>query len=412
MFRKKSNSSSGTNFLIIGIASTILLLTFTIGIISIIQHKTNVLFYNLQQNIQTEIKKYLNEGSKKDKYNFIIADSTFSDKETLKLFKKSELVFGELDFRLLEFCNQNSKKLPNSFLDGMPTSIVESVQTKNSNPHYVPILFDFYEIDINLPKFRNSGLENINFMEDLIYFGKNSQNSDSPFVFAGKEPQEFLNIFGMFLEAYSSKQNYDSACQKLYDAYKNGKSQEEKIDNLEKVLTNLCAENGEFAKTINILKNLYSQKLITEQVFTYDKNQLFLNLNNENSAATFLRLSNHRSISRDKILNFSSIYMPFVENSPNRYFCAPQIIVAKNKNRKKYDLLLEKLVVSNQTEFSTATGLAPVQRECVTADKQSSDVRYWISASKGPLMPLSCAIPHYDEQKFITDFLKNLISSN
>ena len=83
----------------------------------------------------------------------------------------------------------------------------------------------------------------------------------------------------------------------------------------------------------------------------------------------------------------------------------------KTKN-KHIQTFVKNLSNSLQTELSIKTGLSPVQKNCQVPDHQADDVHYWIAASKGPLQPLTCAIPSYQIQNQVATYIKNQITKN
>ena len=150
-------------------------------------------------------------------------------------------------------------------------------------------------------------------------------------------------------------------------------------------------------KTKDNIQRLIQKGIIDKSVLQFQKGSSVSLTENNSSAALILKLSDHRKINHSVIRNYKTIYCPSSPDNFKRKFAAPEIALLCLKKSKKNILLAQKLIQFGQTEISTNGGLSPVDKNSTPSDLQADDVRYWIAASSGPLLPLSCAIP---EDKF------------
>ena len=162
------------------------------------------------------------------------------------------------------------------------------------------------------------------------------------------------------------------------------------------------------------LKNMISEGLLHTSTLNLSMEDFQFQLNNKMCAAAFLRLSDHRQISRSVIEDYTTIYCPEIQKADagrdaDRTFSAPKIAAVKLKNNRRADNVLVRLSNTNQTELCSYSGLAPVQRECQVPDHQADDVRYWLAASKGPVLPLAAALPSKEARTAAAIYFRNLL---
>ncbi|MCQ2591189.1 MAG: hypothetical protein MJ188_00265 [Treponema sp.] len=403
-----------------------------IGGISIAQYNPKIAFYNVDPQIQKSILNSLNEEFKNNKKPFVplVLNSEISigkqEKQFKRDLKKCKLLIAENDMELMEFCQNSTliQKMSGNLVEGMPSSIInpesrcivystekatETEKTIDSTfVKTVPLLFDFYQIDVNYPIYKDLNAANIVTWADYIDFCEKAKKSGITSInLNGKDEANFLNFFGTVAEALISQEKYTAVLNKLYDAYKKTSHFDFSNDNaFEKCLTNLTSQSAfkenpqepSLYPVVQELKQLFNRNILPQNFENTSTESFYLQLNENMCASAFLKLSDHRKIQRTNIQNYKSIYCPSIDYTTNRRFCAPEIIAASLTKDKAAQEMIKWLCVNDQTRISTETGLSPVQKNCMVADQQSGDVRYWLAASQGPVFPFTAAIPAKDAQ--------------
>ena len=401
----KQNNLNKVLYLSIGIILLFLALLFSI--IAFIQKKDIVYFYDINKSSQKVIEKIILETPtvKKRRIKFEVLDSSvpLSSLIESKKLHKASLIFANNNYDVLDVVNNptdfykkmNVQNLSVEFLDGMPQSIVEHTKnmTLNSTSEgdfvkFLPILYDFYQVDVHFPLFQKSNVKNINIWEDLVNSAANStKNCPSPVLININNQIEYINILGMISEALSSPTEYEVMTKNLYSAYKNGS------EALQTELGNLLTSDSALKKAVDAVNYLISKKFISSTAITFSDDDIQFYVDNQLSLFYFTKLSKHRQIERTIINNYKSIYCPGATTTSTRKFSAPEIGVFCVKEKKYTKDVLLNLVRTRQTELCTESGLAPVQKNCIVPDLQADDVRYWLAASNGPTLPLAAALP-------------------
>ena len=370
--------------------------------------KTSIAFYNIDEKTQNVLIREIEEitGLAPDKIKVIHLSDSEPLTTQLKEIKKAGLLFAQNDFSLQEFCNtsSNPKAIPESFMDDFPVSISDSVNKKNGTVKYIPLLYDFYEVDIDRNLYSNSSIKNINVLSDLTaYLNETSYTVSPSLVFAGGDYKEMLNITGMLYEAVNSPEAYESLLEEFYTVFKSG--------DIEEYFTRQVSPDGKLYSTIQLLKNYFNEEILSRKCLAMNTDDLLFQIDNDFSINAMYRLSDHRKVGHPKVNVFNSIYCPSIEITANRKFAAPEICGVCLKNNKSLMNVIQQLADNRQTELSTMTGLSPVSKSCSTADKQADDVRYWLAASSGPLIPFSGALPSADAQRTAGDVIKYAITN-
>ncbi|MCR4953281.1 MAG: hypothetical protein K6A43_04320 [Treponema sp.] len=435
---------------IIGTLSILLTISALIGFLSYKNYKPSVAFYNIDSSTQEIILSMLD-----DDYKTVILNSDIPLSAQKSDFKNCSLIFSQTDYDVIEFCNSSKKvkTVPEEFLNGMSSTVVDFTNFLNGNKtsgksisgkpvsgtganssqskiKLVPLLFDFYQIDIDFAAYKEFSSKNSNrplnywddFTEFLELYAKTQKN---PLTFYGKDEKNLLAITGMLAEGLTANENaptlYENFCSALYQAYKtdiakenyqntnknkNPTSQENSnYHNVRQVLEEACSPNGFLYPAIKEFSKMIKNQISEKTAFQLDQTEMNFYLENGISVSAFLKLSEHRKIDHKIINKFSSIYFPSKTDRVSRKFAAPCICVIPLKNKAKITNQIEQLCNNRQTELSTRTGLSPVQKNCSVADHQADDVRYWIAASDGPVLPIYAAIPSKQIQAFCTNLI-------
>ncbi len=366
-----------------------------------ILRKPSVSFYNIDARTQAAITKQIQQiqnGNRKKEFRTVTLDSSVPLSAQKKIWRKTGIIFAALDYDCEAMFRSDRKisGLPASVLGGMPTTTVNSVPSSGGTVPFVPLLYDFYQVDVNYPVFVSSRIDNINVWDDFISFAEKSKLRVSvPLVFPGRNHSEFLNIFGMITEATSGYRALAEIQSQLYNAFtedKKNRNQSENTAVTEKVYE-FAEKNTAFRKTAGIIRFMRKEKLVPENIRDFPLTDMKFFMDQNLPAAAFIKLSEHRSMDRSALENFKSVYCPGTELTAARKFPAAMICAAAVKKDKRTAEIIRQLASSGQTALALESGLAPVQKNCRIPDKQADDVRYWLAASDGPQMYLSAALP-------------------
>lgn len=379
-------------------AGIVIFIALVLAVLAIASRKPTAAFYGIsernQKNIVTVLQTTHKRRNKKSlPYNVVTLDSSVSLQKALKKVRKPTLLFINNGLNADYAASLAAKKghgLEKSVLSGMTRSVVQTAIFSKGKVIAVPLLLDNYEIDISNLKFKPSDIESVNTLEDLEILAKKSKSSTmAPIIFDSSNDENFLNIFGAFVEAVSGREKYESAVEKIKQSIAVGKSSRQAFISL---LTELSAVDGEFYETVNLFKKWVQMGILPKNYLKFhskDVNAYMLggNIN----AVVIMSLSAHRSTERAVISKYSSRFIPALTTREDRSFTAPVtygIMLKKNKIAKHS---LELLAGELQNQLSIKTGLAPVLAQCGVPDRQSDDVRYWVAATEKPSTPLSAA---------------------
>lgn len=401
--------SKFTLFLIIFLGVLLLLVAGAFTAIGIASYKPTIAFYNVSEKVQNAIIEQLKtmplgKKGKAVSYNVITLDNSVSLSSQNKSLKKVQMLFATMDMDVEDFARSRAAvPQKTSLLNGMPSSTKTTAISDDENLYAVPLLYDFYQIDVNRQDFYDSNIKSIDVWSDLTSFfadtiSKKTINDsrEGPFCFNGGEADQFLDILGCLIEATDGADELKKIEQDFYSV-----SKLEGNDLTDALLT-ICKKYQNL-EAISILRELYNNSYVSKSVFTYKNQDAIFFVNNEMSNSIALKLSEHRSISNKVINDFSSIYFPATKPTAIRSFCAPTVCGIGLKKKKSVETAMNLLSSSRQSELCMKTGLAPVQSSCSVPDKQADDVRFWLAASNGPIMPLSGAFPSDEASKLTAD---------
>lgn len=368
-------------------------------ILSISSRKPIAAFYGISEAnikgisevLQTTHKR---KNKKSAPYEILILDDSHSLANAIKKSKKKpDLLFIYNGANAESAVTLSIKKklgFSTSILDGMTSSVKQAAGTFNQKVYGIPLLIDNYEVDVNLAKFNESKIHNINTLSDLENLGKISKSSTmAPVIFAAGDDSSLINVFAGLVEATSGKAALESAKLRIRQSIKIGKSSQSAFFEL---LKDLCAPEGEFYEAYKLLNDWMTYGIVPKNLYEMQFRDINSFMNSNLSAICFMTLSQHRMIQRKTISKFSSIYIPGKETSTDRNFQAPIILSIPLKKNKIVSKSLELMSDSLQSDLSAKTGLAPVQANCSTPDHQADDVRYWIAASGTPVPAFSDSV--------------------
>lgn len=267
----------------------------------------------------------------------------------------------------------------------MTTSMKGAVKAGKEGVKAVPVIFDNMEIDIEITALKNSGMAGIagwDDIEKLAVFQK--RYVENPIVFAGKDSELALDIFGALAEAMSGADEYRNAVEIVnshsgadFNAARVARLLTEKSDN-------------PLYKAVLYLSRLYKQGLLHPNTFNLEKNDVKAFAKARIASIIFMSLNDHRAFELKVISRFTSIYFPSEFSGDRRKFTSPVTCAVPLKKDKAAKAIVESIVTAEEQErISFATGLAPVLARCRTPDLQSSDARHWVASTDTPLSGLS-----------------------
>lgn len=383
-------------------------------------HKNNsksldIAFYNVPEEIQTEITKYVISQNENTIVNYVVIDNSIPISEQTKELKKElknvSMIFAQTDEDVKDFSESNNlvKKVSAQYLSGMPISVISSIKRDGNNIYRIPFIYDMCQIDINFTAYKNTSVKELNLWNDLIQVANEEKSVfDTPLVFAYKSDKELLDIFGQLIEVFTDYETFEDFYNSVYKAFKNYRANgSEALKEIEKLLR----EDKGAQEAIFQLRRMMNKQngVITSPVFSLNSNDSIFYADYNLCGILFSTLSAHRKINPEVIGNYRSIYYPPVSANSQRKFTAQEFCIIPLSDSEETLSLISKICNTDQTQISTATGLAPVQKSCATADHQADDVRFWITASSGPLPPLTNALPEAKALEYTAKALRNLL---
>lgn len=375
----------------------------------------SVAFYNIPEAYEVEIKNQLESSYEGVFFSYFDFNSSLPLSEQTDFFKKelknTSLIFAKTDADNIDFSESSKlvKKVSSEYLNGMPLSVISTINREENKIARIPFLYDMAEIDVEYNYYKKSSVKELNLWNDLVQVAQDEQKIvDTPIVFGYKDDAILLDIFGQLSEVFSLYEESEALYNSLYEIFKdyrkNGQDELKKISEVFK--TNKAAEETIFqlrrmmtAKN-GVIKN-YVRELTNTDALFYAENSL--------CGIYFTSLSGHRKIAQNAVSNFKSIYYPSVSATTRRKFTAQEYCIIALDNSEDTLSVIADFCNLKQSEISRATGLSPVQKSCQTADKQADDVRFWLTASSGPLPPLSTALPETQALSYAAESLRSLL---
>ena len=369
-----------------------------------------IAFYRVPQNVQTAVINLLNEDSENQNqekaFEAVILCEDLSLEAQKKKIKKCDAVIFINDIQTAEFFEGPvTQAIELSLADGYPSSIRSSLKISGAEESgksekssqssrtvkILPFLYDFYEIDVHYPFYKKSGMKSIDVWDDLAETAyRELPYTKLPVILPAADDREFLNILGLIAEALSGCEAYD-----------------EMIENFD---LEAALQNGKpLALAVNEMRGFLQHELMPYDSIRFLPEDILFYMDHELSGIYFTKLSQHRKISNRVVNNYTSIYCPSKVFTEERKFAAEQYSISLIKKTPETSQLVKKLSDNLQYELATKTGLAPVQKNCAVPDHQADDVRFWLAASKGPVMPLANLFRTDEDRHSAASRLRELI---
>lgn len=370
---------------------------------------TTIAFYRVPQNVQNAIINVLNADSENQNqekaFEMLILNEDLTLEAQKKKIKKCDAVIFINDIQTAEFFESPVTKPINLALaniaDSYPSSILSSLKISGGGAtgnketsqslKILPFLYDFYELDVNYPLYQKSQMKSLNVWDDLAETAyRELPYTKAPVILPVADDREFLNFMGLIAEALSGSEAYENMLENF---------------NFEAAL-----EKGKpLALAVNEIRGFLQYGLMPYDSIKFIPEDILFYMDHELSGIYFTKLSQHRKISNKVVNNYTSIYCPSKVFTADRKFAAEQYSISLIKNTAETTRLVKNLSDSLQTELATKTGLSPVQKNCAIPDHQADDVRFWLAASKGPVMPLANFFRTQEERHSAANKLRELI---
>jgi len=405
-------------FFIIAVAVFVVLVAGIFGVLSIATYKPTVAFYKLNEKtveaLKSEMASMTKENGKSLKFVYEVLDPD-EPMSSQKGAKKAALIFAALDADVEEYAKTSSKVVAQkeTVIGNTPSTTRETAVTGKKGVLAVPLLYDFYIVDINRSLFEQSGLNTLAVIDDLKAFSEwSNENKDAPLMFPGKEDDGMVDFLGAYTEAVYGSAVLEAASEKLYSAFKSDyKAKDEKYTSLTQVAEELIAEDGLLNPAMTEIRKMVSNKSIGGTSFFMNETDFVFFMEGAYVCAMGNNLSQHRLIEHKKANVFSSVYFPGKTLNSDRKFQALSVCAIAQSKDKSISSVINLLVSSRQSNLSLKTELAPVDSSCSASDRQGDDVRYWLAASEGPVMPLSQSVPSKDALAVVAEIFRRNASA-
>lgn len=364
--------------------------------------KQKIAFYDVPEKVQNAVVKI----AKEERFLPVFLDSSKPLSEQKRRLNQCSAIIYTKSAPTDKTLKPFSKKLSPALLSGMPVSIQNAV-SNNDKLFQIPILYDFYQIDLHIPSYKSVKISDVSTYLDLQILAKKEQElfkQDSMYANL-QTPADFLDFIGILCELTDSWESYE----KMLNDFSATISDTSDADSITQLLDKYLTSKTPLETAVSELNELLKLGLLSKQSLIFTKSEMNFYESNELSAINFTKLSEHRMIKKEALQNYESIYIPSVEFTPERKFAAEQISFTCLKRPKKCLHLIERLSNAQQNELATQTGLCPVQKDCQVPDQQASDVRYWLASSKGPVLPFSRAFT-LEQQIIAANHLKDKVT--
>lgn len=333
-------------------AAVLLVAAFLVVFLSVRQKNVVVAFHNLPSAAQSAIRKAIEQKPLKGlqvEFAILSADKPVEHQLSQKpapdiLICRAGLVMEKATTVSAE---RNAGIVQDVLVD-MPNALKNSAVVQNSLVLAVPLLVDHYELAVS----RNP-------------------SGQHPFLFAGGKSHVLLALAGSIAES-----NFGPAValQLALDCRQTDLSQIPMMQSIAKIMANQILSGS-----------------IPLSTLTLQEEELSVYMTNAHPDAVFMPLSFHRTLPLDALKRHSAVVFPSRFNE--RALTAPVIYGVPLSGKKRINatvcqILLELVTMETQEFLSKESGLAPVHANAQTPDIQSSDVRYWVSATNPPLATL------------------------
>lgn len=345
-------------------------------------------FYNTTDSIQKALTKLVQDYADKNEKNiaFYNFDSESSFYEQIKKHKV-DLIFAPDGYAVKNSVSAATEGAGFSDinLSGLFSTMVGSTKIKDKKYSAIPLIFDNFEINIEVSAFKMSDMKAIATWKHIEEFSQIQKDKiDYPISFAGAEPVFLLDLIGALAEAMEGKEAYDKAAEILIQAANSGDFDAKEVVN--KLFIN---PDAPIPYSMYYLQQYVRKGYITPAAQYLKHTDINFYIQQRVTNLFFTTLSLHRTYETKAIERFSSIYVPSKARPEQRHFTANITFAIPVSKKADNEALVQELIsTASQASLSQLTGLAPVLANCPTPDKQSDDARFWIAATSTPVAGL------------------------
>lgn len=357
--------------------------------------RTTAVFYNVPEAqteaIKAQLQKLSDSKGKPVNWKFIELD----DEQPLapQLKKSYDVVFtldGLNASEAVKKIKKPAKVFPGQDLISSSTvSIKQKFQDSDGLLRKVPVCLDIYTLNLRKSVFA----EDAGSLKDWEHFTSilkaNSEDMETPFAVAGSS-SEMIDLLAVLTESLEGSKVYAEKAEYLAGLYGTNKE----------LPSNIEVEDIQqaFKPELELLSQWKKDRLLTNEALKFKESQLEPVMKHNQTAAVFLKLSDHRLLTPSTVQQFASIpeltdetlpYFPFVSGSGLSFTAPVTVGIALSSDKNVIPALQNLLMPSVQETICRRTGLGPVPASCRTPDIQADDVRYWIAATDRPLTPYS-----------------------
>jgi len=294
---------------------------------------------------------------------------------------KIDLLLSSAGYAASEALKASEYDIPAELTSNMTTSIRQSALGKDNKLYALPLLNDFFKMEINTGLLKKSDDLQINDWDAFLAVSKNlAKEKNNPITFAGKNSREVLDFYGALCEALNGIDSYNEAVMLM---------NENATLPMEGLASLLCdSSNSPLATAVAYLKNWNKHNLINKNSFSeFTTNDINTLAERNLNGLVFQNLSSFRQCNQMK--SFDQFFLPSRSKRAERHFTANIIYALKFSKNSKVNTILENLVSGgSQSNLSRNTGLAPVLANAKTPDIQASDARFYVAATSYPLAGL------------------------
>lgn len=350
-----------------------------------------IAFYRIERNDVLELQKIIDKAGeeKKVKYRYMTLNESKSLELQKNIAKHAKMIFVPAGFAVETAVDllSNASVSP-EIMENHTASMKNSAVYNKSRKRIlaVPVLADFLQIDFDTAELRNSDNPSMISWKDFETFAKYQTNRTGfPLVFAGKDPEFFLDLLGAIAESLDGNESYAYAASLIKKAAESDLFDEVKL--VEKLAD---ADDAPLATALKMMQKWFKNRYIYPGVFDVSKSDENVFLKQRQNSLAFFTLKDQRSFDQKAMGRFSSVFVPSEIPAVDRHFTAKLIYAVPIKPFTDVDEVIKAVVSKDgQEKLCRATGFAPVTTDAKTPDRQADDARYWIASTNAPNAGLS-----------------------
>lgn len=331
----------------------------------------SIAFYRVPENIREAILEEARASAIKGVPSFkvIQLDDALPLGTQLKRKGRVDLLFLEDGFAARQLADRASS--PSGSTLRLMTSSFRQSAAIGKESYGLPLLADHFGLAYSRPIFAELGLKGPNDLAGVIAAAERIKRPGRwPLLCAGADDRALLLLIGALAEARFGEKGWMELASSV-----------EKEPDFRKTLDATCLR-----KILEELVSWRRDRLLHPEWFRMTSADLEGFMASSSVGMALMPLSSRRTMPLDVVDDFEYTAFPGVGRSEARCLTAPMYIgmaldggLGSSRPRAFLASLLDS---SPQARISGSAGLAPANSMAEAVDAQSSDVRYWIAASK------------------------------